>query len=88
MVDQPDLFGGDTPVIEKTRSHIQDWRASHRYRLAAGEENCSNCKYQLKYPKWRKCLLMGASNSQKTDVSRLKVCDAHKLVGKQHTDMV
>jgi hypothetical protein len=75
---QPDLFGGESRIIEPSASPYKDFKIYRNYRKATGKENCSNCEYSLINNKWRKCNLMGASNSQNTDVSRNKVCNAHR----------
>lgn len=81
-VIHPDLFGGETRVAPRPRSPYQRWRVEHQYRDAAGGANCSSCVFSFRRSvnlrAYRKCLLLGCSHSQSTDVSRRKVCNSYK----------
>lgn len=78
----PDLFGGETPIIENHHGQYKKFRLVHRYRKATEKMNCSNCSHSFmsegNSKKYRKCDYMGNTCSVATDVSRNCVCNLHE----------
>jgi hypothetical protein len=78
-ITQPDLFGGDTLVVEPKRSPYANWRTDALYRRAEDRKNCGNCNHSYMTRngarRYRKCQLLGVSHSPATDVSNRFVCN-------------
>lgn len=74
-MNQPDLFGGETRVVESGRVSRKSLIGYHR---AIGEENCSTCDNSFivkgNTKNYRKCKILGDSASESTDVSRNFIC--------------
>lgn len=76
MQTQMDIFGNEVPVEQvfqqKPRETIKSrWRRMYGYRQ---DEHCGHCKYceaHVANRKYYKCVLMGVSASEATDI-RLK----------------
>jgi hypothetical protein len=75
-VTGPDLFGGDTKIVDPAKSPYTRFKQEKNYRTADGHENCGNCFFGCKVNKYKKCHLMGVSASMMSDVSGKKVCNA------------
>ena len=75
----PDLFGGETPIVTECRSPYVSFKVRNHYRSATDKRNCGNCKngclMEGNTKNYRKCKIQGITASQKTDVSKRKVCD-------------
>jgi len=76
MQTQMDLFGNEVPIeqayAKAPRETIKSrWRKMYGFRQ---DETCGHCKYCVYHERdrrWYKCMLMGVSSSEATDI-RLK----------------
>lgn len=75
----PDLFGGETVIVEN--SPYKHFKQANNYRLSTGNERCKNCFYSFgkHYAKrYYKCKLMGNSASPASDIRLRDVCNLWK----------
>lgn len=75
----PDLFGGESKIVMPEHSPYRAFRQRNNYRKCEGKKSCRTCKYgevwEGNTKKYRKCVLMGVSQSAATDVSQRCVCN-------------
>ena len=80
-----DLFGNDTNPVTKTReSKYMIHKKKNRYRKATNREKCKTCRFLIirEFAKrYYKCLKMGISGSQASDIRVNNVCDLYKKPG-------
>jgi len=61
------------------KGKYQKWKYENNYRKSFNEIRCENCKYLVVtsnvYRTYYKCIIMGTSSSQATDVRLSYVCD-------------
>jgi len=80
-ITQINLFGKDDPAItgDHPLSRYQKFKVRNRYRKRTGKESCATCGngelLEGNTKNYRKCKLIGCSNSTATDVSRNYICD-------------
>jgi len=77
---QPDLFGGDTQVVQPAHSPYQRFKTESMYRDAESDwKNCRTCSFSFmaegRTKNYRKCSFMGFSRSAASDVSSRMVCN-------------
>ena len=77
-----DLFGEDTPIIEKRKeTTMSRWTKLYKYRKSEGPEKCKNCYYcrvRQFSNRYYKCVLVGCGGSISTDIRANNVCNRYK----------
>jgi len=84
-MNQPDLFGGETLVVESIHGTYARRKAEMGYRKATEQGvNCGTCMHsQMRAGgsrHYRKCDLIGVSASMSTDISRGCVCTQWEMI--------
>lgn len=77
-----DLFGGDTPVVNKPKREtiLSRWKRVAHYRKA-DKDKLDRCKYCCNFVVRRlgntyfKCVLVGCGGSPSTDIRANHICD-------------
>ena len=79
MKTHPDLFGGETEIVEPEYGKIKKLKNSMGYRKAnPGESQCKDCIYfnrkEFHGRTYRKCELIGDSQCDATDIMASGTC--------------
>ena len=86
MSEQMTFFHIELPPVPPRKSVYQKWKFENKYRKAENKEKrCKNCihrftRYRQRY--YHKCLLLGLSGSQATDITLSSVCDNFEMTAK------
>lgn len=79
-----DLFGNKVNIEDKSKrihGKYKTWMKKNEYGTSLDKKNCGNCSYKRKIEYYGrehyKCILMGVSHSDDSDVSIKYVCKNH-----------
>lgn len=77
-----DLFGNEIDIEKEAKpflGHYQKWKRDNKYGASLDEKRCGNCvnarRVKSNVKTYYKCVLMGISNSEASDIRLKNVCD-------------
>ncbi len=88
-MNQPDIFGGETPIAFTTPGRpvvipaYEKFKTDNNYRRSTNKlvrcKTCKNLTYNQFAKTYYKCRLIGTTGNPKTDIALRNVCDKWKF---------